>query len=163
MTINVNNTLAEQAVFIPDLPRNSRITDDKGEMSPDWLLFFDQLITTLSGIFTAEGFSIPLQTTPAIAKLIAPQSESNFIYDKILSVFQGCQQVPLVAADGTVSYTWSNMVQMQFGSGAPGSTHAGIKNNLYRDTSAVASPILYICTKTGDGSGTDAAATWLAI
>ena len=153
---------SEYFSIIPDLPRTPRVIsiepDSLGELDPVWALFFDQLITSLENTLSTEGFSLPALNTEQILSLTGPQFPSNLIYDRLASVFRCCQLNSV-----TKTNAWTQLSSMVTGTGAPGNTTAGIVGQLYMNTTGTTGSILYICTKTGDASGTATAATWVLI
>lgn len=89
----------QQAIF-PDLPRDRQLVDNKGEITPQWELYFSQLTTALQTNFKPEGIVFPQQTSSNIGLLIGQSSVANIIYDSTNNVFKGNLQT----SPGT--YVW---------------------------------------------------------
>lgn len=87
-----------QLAIFPDLPRDWQVVDKDGQITSQWQLFFDQLITALQSNLKPEGFVIPQQTASNIALLTS--SLSNIIYDSTNNVFKGNVQIT------PTTFTW---------------------------------------------------------
>lgn len=85
----MSQTRKAQAIF-PDLPRDKILVDKKGEITPSWFLYFQQLTMALQTNFKPEGFVIPALTAIDIGNLgdIAG-AIGNIIYDSTNNVFKG--------------------------------------------------------------------------
>jgi hypothetical protein len=81
-------TLKQQAVF-PDMPRTNKVLDEDGNMLPDWILFFDNLILALQTNYKPEGIIVPSQAASNIALLTSTLSVANILYDSTNDQFKG--------------------------------------------------------------------------
>lgn len=79
----------KQITLIPDLPRDSRVADEKGMLTPAWKLFFEQMVLVLQNNLKVEGFVMPQQTSSNIAQLITAPSKANIVYDSTTDEFKG--------------------------------------------------------------------------
>lgn len=105
----MSQTRKQQAIF-PDLPRDSQLVNNKGEITAVWSLFFQQLVLTLQTNLKPEGFVIPPQSDTNIAKLgNTSASIGNIIYDSTNNAFKGIILVslgpPIVTATKTFTIT----------------------------------------------------------
>ena len=84
-------TASDQKILaiIPDMPRETPFVDDKGFMTDEWKLYFDQLTVNLQTYFKSEGFVIPPLIASNIALLTGAQSNNNIVYDSTNNAFKG--------------------------------------------------------------------------
>lgn len=68
---------------------NGKLVDDDGNITPEWELFFSQLINVLQTNLSNEGYVLPMQSTTDIAKLSdVTKSKGALIYDLTLDKFK---------------------------------------------------------------------------
>lgn len=68
---------------------NGKLVDDDGNMTPEWELFFSQLINVLQSNLSNEGYVLPMQSTTDIAKLSdVDKSKGALIYDLTTDEFK---------------------------------------------------------------------------
>lgn len=84
----LTNTNKPQTIF-PDLPRNSPLVDNNGNMNMYWQLFFQNLVLALQANLKNEGFVMPPLSASDIALLTGDQSVANIVYDSTNNVFKG--------------------------------------------------------------------------
>lgn len=88
-------TRQQQAIF-PDLPRDDKIVDAKGELTAHWKLYFDQLTMALQTNYKPEGIVVPPLSATNIGNLGNTNgSIGNIIYDNTNNVFKGILLVSL--------------------------------------------------------------------
>ena len=66
---------------IPPLPTDKHVVDKNGKLMPEWERFFDQLISSLSNVFSSEGFQMPSQVTHNISLLTGLASVGRLLND----------------------------------------------------------------------------------
>jgi hypothetical protein len=81
-------TRKQQAIF-PDLPRDKRVVDEMGNITPSWDLYFQQLTMALQTNFKPEGIVVPPKPTTEIVQLTSDASDNNIIYDSTSNEFKG--------------------------------------------------------------------------
>ena len=79
----------KQIAIFPDLPRDTKLIDDKGNITPSWNLFFQNLVMALQTNLKPEGFVIPPKTDTEIAQLTGDESNNNIVYDSVNNEFKG--------------------------------------------------------------------------
>jgi hypothetical protein len=58
---------------------NKELVNDRGEITPDWNTYLDQLTTQLQFNFNREGYFVPSQNTEIVANLETPQSAQRLL------------------------------------------------------------------------------------
>ena len=87
----------QQAVF-PDLPRDKRMVDKNGDITPHWDLYFQQLTMALQTNFKPEGIVTPPQSASNITQLGGTSgSIGNILYDSTNNQFKGIILVSLIS------------------------------------------------------------------
>lgn len=76
------------AIF-PDSPRNIKVVDKNGYITPEFQLFLDQLILALQTNFKPEGIVVPQESASDITLLTGTQSVGNILYDSTNNAFKG--------------------------------------------------------------------------
>jgi hypothetical protein len=80
----------QQIAIFPDLPRDKKVIDSKGELNPEWELYFQQLTQALQTNYKPEGIVVPPQLASNIALLgNTSGSIGNIIYDSTNNEFKG--------------------------------------------------------------------------
>lgn len=150
--MTITSPFTKKAVF-PDVPRNVPfLAKDTGNVSDNWVYFFDQLATALQDNLTPEGFLMPQQTAANISQLTSVNSLSAILYDKTNNAFDGNVAIVDTIA-GTTTQQWIQFAMITDFAGNPNGNVAGVVNWLCYDTSG---KHLYICTATGNATN----ATW---
>lgn len=81
--------IKKQSAIFPDLPREQKLIDANGSLTPAWYLYFQQLTMALQTNLKPEGFVIPEKPTSDITNLSNTTSKSNIIYDSTSNEFKG--------------------------------------------------------------------------
>lgn len=145
-------TIQQPAIF-PDLARDARIADEKGNITDSWRLFFQQLAMALQTNYKPEGIVLPSKSTTDIGSLTNETSKANIIYNSTNQEFDGN-----ITNTTTGNRAWYAFATIFHNARDPNMVPslAGNLDQLYRNT---LTNILYICTTAG-GSGT---AVWTAV
>lgn len=78
-----------QISLIPDMPRDSQVVDQNGQLTSHWRLYFDQLTQSLQRIVSNEGMIMPPLTTTSITALTGAQSLGAIVFNTTTGEFQG--------------------------------------------------------------------------
>lgn len=149
-------TIKQQAIF-PDVPRNPQIVDDRGNITPQWYLFFQNLGQALQVNLKPEGFVIPDQPPANIALLTSTLSIANILYDSTNNVFNGNINNTTAATEDsfTTEQFWLPFAMVTTNPGNPNGVVAGYLTEFCID---ITNDILYFCTTAGNA----ASAVWTA-
>ncbi len=94
----------KQLAIFPDMPRDTTIVDQNGDLTSHWRLFFEQTVQALQTNLKPEGTVIPQHTTANIALLTNINSKANIIYNSDTNSLMGNIEGP----PGT--YTWKTFL-----------------------------------------------------
>lgn len=140
------NAPKQQAIF-PDWLRGQRFIDEKGYLTADAQLFFENLTNALQTNYKPEGLVIPPKSASDIALLTAQASFTNIIYDTTNNLFNGNLDLP---AGSVTSQAWVPFAMIRTFAGNPNGSVAG--QLLWFCWDSVGQN-LYICTTAGNEAG----------
>lgn len=81
-------TRQNKSIF-PDMPRDKKIVDEKGELTANWDLYFQQLTQALQTNYKSEGIVVPPLPDTDITQLVGDASKNNILYDSTNNEFKG--------------------------------------------------------------------------
>jgi hypothetical protein len=79
----------KQNALFPDIPRDSKLVDENGEITPLWKKYFEDNTQALQSNYSPEGLAAPQQSASNIALLTGTQSTGRILYDSTNNLFKG--------------------------------------------------------------------------